>query len=237
MAKAIWPEIEQAFEAKWPLIIPLGAGCKEHGYHLPMNTDKLIADYLADWAVENYQLLVAPTLEYNFSPAFTEYPGSASLPFDLSVNMIVELCLCWQKQGAKRFYVLNTGISTLHVLAKAAIILLEKEVSFNYFDFSDLYTHKRIKALTKQKVGSHADEIETSIMLYIKPEVVNMSKAKAEENPDKLGGLTRDPKSIDRTISQTGAWGNPTLATAEKGQIAIDLLKKMLKNDLNNLTL
>ena len=40
MAETTWPEIEQAFNNNWPIILPLGAGCKEHGHHLPMNTDR-----------------------------------------------------------------------------------------------------------------------------------------------------------------------------------------------------
>ena len=72
-------------------------------------------------------------------------------------------------------------------------------------------------------------------MLYIKPDVVDMSKAKPEESPDKPGPLTRDTSAIDKTISITGAWGNPTLATHRKGEIAVDTLKEMLQNDFHNM--
>ena len=75
--------------------------------------------------MDNYYVLIAPTLEYNFFPAFEEYPGSATLPFDLSVQIIVALCLSWHKQGAKQFYVLNTGISTNKVLSEARDILMK----------------------------------------------------------------------------------------------------------------
>lgn len=235
MATASWPQIEEAFKENWPVLLPLGAGCKEHGHHLPMNTDKIIAEYLASWAMDHYQVLVAPTLEYNFFPAFEEYPGSATLPFDLSVKLVVELCINWHRQGAKQFYVLNTGISTNKVLSEAREILTKMGISFNYFDFSALDKNVTIQKITKQKVGTHADEIETSIMLYIKPEVVDMSKAKPEESPDKPGPLTRDTSSIDKTISVTGAWGNPTLASLEKGEIAVDTLKEMLQEDFHNL--
>ena len=234
MAKTSWPQIEQSFKDNWPVILPLGAGCKEHGHHLPMNTDKIIAEYLASWAMDNYHVLVAPTLEYNFFPAFEEYPGSATLPFDLSVQLVVELCISWHKQGAQQFYVLNTGISTNRVLSEARDILARKSILFNYFDFSALDEHETIKGISKQKVGTHADEIETSIMLFIKPDVVDMSKAKVEESPDKPGPLTRDISATNKTISVTGAWGNPTLATYDKGEIAVDILKEMLQNDFHN---
>lgn len=233
MATASWPQIETAFNNNWPVILPLGAGCKEHGYHLPMNTDKIIAEYLASWVMNHYQVLIAPTLQYNFFPAFAEYPGSATLSFDLSVALVAELCINWHQQGAKQFYVLNTGISTNKVLSKVQEILTKKGILFNYLDFSALDTKADIQKITRQKTGSHADEIETSIMLYIKPEVVDMSKAKPEINPDKPGPLTRKTSSIDKTVSVTGAWGDPTLARIEKGEIAVSLLKKMLQEDLH----
>ncbi len=221
MAEVAWPVIEQAFADNFLLVIPLGAGCKEHGWHLPMNTDLIIADYLANWFRDNFRVLIAPTIQYNFFPAFEAYPGSATLSYEVSVNLFVDLCTNWHKQGAKRFYVLNTGISTNKVLAKAGEILAKKGISFDFFDFSALDSQEEIKEITQQKVGSHADEIETSIMLYIKPEVVDMSKAEPAESSIKTGPLTRE-------ISQTGAFGNPTLASREKGEIAVNVLKRML---------
>jgi creatinine amidohydrolase len=228
MAEVTWPVIEQAFADDFRLIIPLGAACKEHGWHLPMNTDLIIADYLANWVRDNFKVLIAPTIQYNFFPAFEEYPGSATLSYEVSVNLFVDLCTSWYKQGAKRFYVLNTGISTNKVLAKAAEILGKKGIAFDFFDFSALDSQEEIKGLTQQKVGSHADEIETSIMLYIKPEVVDMSKAEPAESPIKIGPLTRDLTATDKLISVTGAFGNPTLASREKGEIAVNVLKRML---------
>ena len=96
-------------------------------------------------------------------------------------------------------------------------------------------TDPKTKKVTQQKVGSHADEIETSIMLFIKPEVVQMEKARPEESPDKPGPLTRDPHATDKTFSATGAWGDPTKATHAKGELAVNLIKDMLKKQLDEL--
>jgi creatinine amidohydrolase len=71
-------------------------------------------------------------------------------------------------------------------------------------------------------------------MLVIHPEVVRMEYAKCEENPNKPGPFTRNPTSKDLTISVTGAWGNPTLASHEKGEIAIRTLKELIKTDLSH---
>jgi creatinine amidohydrolase len=230
MENVCWPDIETAFNNRWPIVIPLGAGCKEHGLHLPMNTDQIIAEKFADLLLHEYEILIAPTITDNYFPAFEEYPGSSTLSLETSRNLIVEKCMVWSKQGANKFYVLNTGISTKKPLSEAKQILqtFNPDILFEYLDLSLLYEHPEIKKIMQQKVGTHADEIETSIMLYLMPEIVRMDKAKAEENLDKPGPLTRVPNSLDKTISLTGAWGNPTLATREKGHVAVTVIKEML---------
>lgn len=240
MATGYWPEIEKCFQEAWPIVIPLGAGCKEHGYHLPMNTDFLLAEYLADWVCENYPVLVAPTIQDSYFPAFEEYPGSSSLSLEVSRDYLIDICMNWYRQMRKcnsdavvKFYVLNTGISTIKPLAEVREVLQKKaDIVFEYFNLSLLDNSPEIKKIKQQKVGSHADEIETSKMLYIKPEVVKIDKAVVEENPDKPGPLTRDVTSVDKTISISGAWGNPTLATKGKGEIAVNVIKKLIHQQL-----
>ena len=65
----------------------------------------------------------------------------------------------------------------------------------------------------------HADEIETSLMLYMAPGSVDMSKAAKDYHP-RLGPgpFTRDPNATTGVYSPTGAWGDPTLATRAKGK-------------------
>ncbi|ARG96277.1 hypothetical protein B6N58_00430 [Legionella micdadei] len=233
MAEVSWPVIERAFKANLPLIIPLGAGCKEHGLHLPMNTDLILVEYLANWVIQNYAVLIAPPVPYNFFPAFIEYPGSATLSYEVSVHFFVDLCVSWHQQGANQFYVLNTGVSTNQVLKQAQEKLKSKGIRLDYCDFSLLHNHPEMKKITQQKVGTHADEIETSIMLYIKPEVVDLAKARPEENQAMPGPLTRDISAEHKTVSITGAWGNPTLATREKGEIAVGILQRILRKDFS----
>lgn len=242
MAEITWPQIEEAFKKGWPVILPVGAACKEHGHHLPMNTDFLIAEYFAQWIMENYPVLIAPTVPYSFFPAFEEYPGSTSVSNITARNSIIETVEAWAKQmeqcnkkNAKKFYVLNTGVSTNKPLQAAQDQLKNNNIILDYLDFTLLYHHPDIMKITEQEVGSHADEIETSIMLYIKSEVVDMKKAKPELYPDKPGPLTRDLQSTDKTISVTGAWGDPTKATREKGEIAVNILKEMIKTQLIHL--
>jgi len=68
--------------------------------------------------------------------------------------------------------------------------------------------------------GTHADEIETSMMLYIAPDSVDMSKAVKDYHPGKQSGLSRDPKT-NATYSASGVFGDATLATRAKGETIV----------------
>jgi creatinine amidohydrolase len=82
-------------------------------------------------------------------------------------------------------------------------------------------------AVRKQERGTHADEIETSMLLHIAPEVVKLHLAKRDDNPRiSKGPLTRDAGKKAGIYSPTGAWGDPTLATAEKGRLVLEAIMK-----------
>ncbi|MBS0286926.1 MAG: creatininase family protein [Proteobacteria bacterium] len=222
MSAMTWPQIEKAFQENYLVVIPLGAACKEHGYHLPMNTDLIMAEKLADYVMSKYhQVLIAPPIIDSYFPVFIEYPGSLSLTLETATEVIVQRCQLWYQQGAKKFYVINNGISTNTPL-KAAKMMLEKtcqDIQFHYLDLTPLHDDPRVVSIMEQKMGTHADEIETSMMMVVAPEVVQLEKAVPEE-------------SRNFSVSQSGAFGNPTLATKEKGEIGLAVLHEMIEKDL-----
>ena len=215
-----WDEAERVLTPATVVVIALGAESKEHGRHLQLNNDFLMADYFKKRVlaatVEN--VVVAPTINYSFYPAFLEYPGSTSLGFNTARAMITDIVRSLSHYGPRRFYILNTGISTLRPLAQAAEELAKNGILLRYTDFTK---RDPVEARLRQSGGTHADEIETSMMLYIAPESVRMRKAARDLNPNQPGGLTRDPHG-QGTYSPTGAWGDPTLATREKGQALVE---------------
>jgi len=238
MAELTWPEIDKAFQKNWLVVIPLGAACKEHGYHLPMNTDLIMAEKLADYVQDNYQnVLIAPPITDSFFPVFEEYPGSSTLSLETATDVIVQRCKVWYKQGAKKFYIINNGVSTNTPLA-AAKSILEKDctgIIYQYLDLTPLHDDPRVKEMLQQKFGTHADELETSMMMFVAPNVVHLEKAIPEDTPKKPGSLTRDVHSSNKTISISGAWGDPTLATKEKGEIGMMVLQEMIDKQLHSL--
>jgi creatinine amidohydrolase len=229
-----WDEAERVLTPDAVIVIPLGAESKEHGRHLQLNNDFLMAEYFKHriLAAAPKGVIVAPTINYSFYPAFLEYPGSTSLSMDTARAMITEIVRSLARYGPRRFYVLNTGISTLKPLAQAATELAKDGILLRY---TDLTKEDPVEKKLRQSAGTHADEIETSMMLYIAPDSVQMKKAARDLNLNQPGGLTRDPKGKG-TYSPTGAWGDPTLATREKGQAVVESLLTSILKEIGDLS-
>ena len=114
------------------VVIPLGAESKEHGPHLKLKNDFVLAEYLKGRVRERAKVVIAPTVNYGYYPAFVEYPGSTSLALETARDMIVEICRGLARFGPRRFYVLNTGVSTQAALEPAAAILAAEGILMRY---------------------------------------------------------------------------------------------------------
>src|ERR1019366_1555344 len=180
LADLTWVEAEKALKPETVVVIPIGAESKEHGPHLKLKTDYLEAEYYKRQILERADVVVAPTANYSFYPTFVEYPGSTTLRLETARDMLVDICRALAQYGPKRFYALNTGVSTLRALKPAAELLAADGIVLRYTNILEVG-------------GTHADEIETSLMLYIDPASVDMRKAVKDYHPSEGGGLTRDP--------------------------------------------
>ena len=174
-----WVEAKERLSPATVVVIPLGAEAKEHGPHLKLANDWTMAEYLKNRVLERADVVVAPTINYSFYPAFVNYPGSTSLRLDTARDLIIDICTTLAAHGPKRFYVLNTGVSTQTPLKAAQALLALNGIVLRFTDILAVSGPVE-KAIAQQKEGTHADEIETSWMLYIKPDSVDMTKAVAE---------------------------------------------------------
>ncbi len=222
-----WQEAEKVLKPDTVVVIALGAASKEHGPHLKLKNDWTMAEYYKQRVLRSADVVIAPTINYHFYPAFVEYPGSTSLRMETARDLTVDICRSLSRFGPRRFYIINTGVSTLRALKPAAEMLAADGILLSYLDVTK-DVEDVVKPIEKQPGGTHADEIETSQMLYIAPSSVEMKKAIKDYNPrpNRPGvPLTRDPQKASRgegTYSPTGSWGDPTLATREKGRIVTE---------------
>jgi creatinine amidohydrolase len=219
-----WPEAEKILRPETVVVIPIGAESKEHGPHLKLKNDWLMAEYLKRRVLERVDVVVAPTVNYHFYPAFVEYPGSTTLRLETARDLMVDICRSLARYGPRRFYALNTGVSTVNALRPAAELLAKDGILLRFTAMGTI-AQPAEDDVKQQEGGTHADEIETSMMLYIAPESVDMKKAVKDYHPGR-GGLTRNPNGPG-AYSATGIWGDPTLATREKGEL---LVRTMVNN-------
>jgi len=233
LADLTWPEAEKALKPETVVVIPIGAGSKEHGPHLKLRNDAILADYFTRRVIESADVVVAPAVNYHYYPAFVEYPGSTTLRLDTARDLLADIFRSLSRYGPKRFYALNTGVSTVRALQPATEILAADGILFRYTDFLEAGAEAE-KRIAKQPGGTHADEIETSLMLFIDPASVDMSKAAKDYHPSKSGGLTRDPNKAG-VYSATGVYGDPTLATREKGEIMARAILRTVLRDIEAL--
>ncbi len=229
-----WVEAEKALKSYDVVLIALGARSKEHGPHLPLDTDFIMAEYLRDQVIKQVSVAVLPTIEYGYYPAFLEYPGSISIGRETFKNFVIDICRSINGYGIRKFYILNFGISTRLPLGEAAAELEKSGIVLSYTGQSE--EKERLPAgLLKQEGGTHADEEETSMMLYVAPGKVDMTKAvKDFDRRPGRKGLTRDPNGLG-SYSPTGIYGDPTLATREKGKIIIETTVRELVRQVREL--
>jgi len=221
LADLTWVEAEPILRADPLVVVPVGAAAKEHGPHLPLGTDRIMVDYLTRQVVERVPALVVPTVTYGYFPHFSPFPGSTHLEADTFEAMMKELILSMHRHGPRRFFVLNTGVSTFPVLEIVARDLDRvHRILVGVTRIGDLGAHRTSGLLTQPK-GSHADEHETSLLLAIAPDVVRRGKATCEipDRPE-ARGLFVPPmyhREAGPGYSATGVYGDATLATPEKG--------------------
>ena len=235
-----WPDAQDWIESGHPIVIPVGAISKEHGPHLPMNTDYLLAQALAQGVADALPVLVAPIISAGYYPAFRHYPGSQHLSAGTFQSVIEETLAGFIEQGAGNLAIINTGVSTEPVIKVAVREILEEyQVRVPVADIRRL--GKSTDAIFEQKLGGHGDEHETSVIMAVKPEAVRLELAEEDyghclTEPQTVfySPVTFDPDpDSGPDYSQTGVRGDPTLATAEKGEAA---LKAMVQDLIDGLT-
>ncbi len=228
LERLTWIEAETLLRRDPVVVLPLGAAAKEHGPHLPLNNDALIAEWLAREVAARVEVLVAPLINVSFYPAFVDYPGSITLSFDTARDLVVQIVASLAAHGARRFYVLNTGVSTEGPLGQAREKLAADDLVFDFLRLGSAL-EKLPPGLLEQGWGTHADEHETSLMLHIAPERVDMAKA-VDDGREGSGRLVRERGG--GIYSPSGVFGQATLARADKGAVIAAALIEQALSDI-----
>jgi creatinine amidohydrolase len=228
-----WMAAQQKLRPDTVVVLPLGAGAVEHGPHLRLGTDAALAAYLTRRLLDTSNIVVAPAIPYHHFPAFDEYPGSTSLSAAAARDLTADVARSLSRHGPRRFYVLDASAANVEALADTATVLAEEGILLRFTDLPARLEHAA-RSLRRQAIGGHADEIETSMMLYIDPSSVDMQLAAREY------GRASSPFRLTRrdgsggTYSPTGILGDATLATRAKGRAIVEELVAAIRVEIED---
>ncbi|MBN8982649.1 MAG: creatininase family protein [Rhizobiales bacterium] len=216
-----WDKVSARIAYGASAILPIGAGAKEHGLHLPMNADRIQAESISEQLADRIDALIWPTLAYGYYPAFVEYAGSCSLSESTFENIVVELVQGLLDYECRSVFILNTGISTIAAVDRAIRRLGDERVAQLRIYDGPQYKNANAEIL-EQLNGSHADEAETSLLLSLAPDVVKMKHAEASPGIVHPAPGALSPSKIGSpNYSRSGSFGDPTRATQSKGDILL----------------
>lgn len=205
-------------------VLPIGAGAKQHGWHLPMATDRIQAEWLAARLAERFDVLIWPTLAYGHYPNFVAYAGSCSLSSEVFEATVRELVTALIAYGT-RAIVLDTGISTIAPVDRALAGIGDDALHVRVYDGA--HYREAASRLARQAHGGHADELETARMMALAGGSVAMDRAEASPaTPPGPGPMQPlDPRAPN--YSRSGSVGDPSAATRDMGE---DLLAAMVED-------
>src|SRR4051812_2805234 len=229
LSELTWPDAEPWLTPSTVVVLPLGAGALEQGRHMKLDSDERLARYLADRVRTASAVVLAPPLNYHFYPAYGEYPGSTSLGESAARDLTADAVRSLARSGPRRFYVLNTSPSTLAPLYTAAKTLADSGILLGYTD-PDSWTKSAPVLKQARILAGHAEEAATSMMLFVDPSAVDMTRATREYATGR-GALTRQDGGVG-VVSKSGTLGDATLATAQKGQALVDALLAGVLEDI-----
>lgn len=215
------------------VVAPLGS-LEQHGHHLPMLTDTLIITEVARRAEAALgdAALFLPTLWLGASDHHRAMPGTVSASNDHYVRMLEDMLESLIGGGFRRILLLNGhggNITPGHQALYNVQLRHRRDKPELYLVFTCWWqiAAAQIAAIEalEQKIVTHACELETSMILRLKPELVAMSEARGANIPFESAFYCPDysrPSRVDvsrafEQVTVTGALGHPETATAEKG--------------------
>lgn len=208
------PEFAEAVRRSPWVIIPLGA-TEAHGMHLPLSTDSIQPQWVADRLAERTGALVAPLLPYGNHSSTRRMPGTVGLSFDTLRSLLRDILFSLSDQGVWRFLIISGHAGSAHMTALREAckdLVQEREAKVLLLTDYEL-AQERAAGLGVPSQDGHGGALETARVMAIRP------------------GAVREPMAVGRFISPgyrvlpdpercfpQGMAGDPSLATEAMGQ-------------------
>ena len=194
------------------LIVPVGT-TEQHGPHLPLGCDTIIVERLADDLSAAYGVTRAPTVQYGVHAAVRPFPGGAALRRRTLHRVMNELIESWEEgAGVREFLILTAQSSEAHLEALSTI--RTDQATVQVVDIFSL----DFGSLVERSAPVHGGELDTSLMLYLAPQLVHMEWARDFDlTPGKMARY-RPGHTRNLPVGSPGSVGYPSLASPQKGE-------------------
>lgn len=210
-------------------VLPVGS-CEQHGHHLPLITDTLIAGLLSKLLAERCNGLLLPPITYSCSHEHANFFGTISISTDTLIRMIKDIYTSLKRSNINQLILIN-GHGGNYVLSNLAQELNIDGPKVMLFPTDQQWKEAKARARIETPKGSsdmHGGELETSILLQYFPEFVrkeNMTDVNVQDRTFlHLFGINH--------YTDSGIIGFPTLATAEKGRKIVETLMSRMEKDV-----
>jgi len=167
-------------------ILPMGV-VEKHGQHLPLGTDVFIARELSLLAARTEYAVVFPFWYAGQIFEARHQPGTISYSPELLFRMLDETCREISRNGFKKILLVNGHGGNTNLIQYFCQTQLESERDYSVYFFNaelDPETNLRIRAMRKSTTGGHADEVESSQMAYIRPDLTHIDRATSDSGED-----------------------------------------------------
>lgn len=223
-------EFKNRINDKTVVILPMGA-IEEHGKHLPLCTDSIQAEYVANEVAKKINALVLPPIRYGICSSTRNFPGTISLSFETLHGLIKDILSELARHKIKNVVIVTGHAGKMHMAAiRLAADEIVKKHDVNVMVLSDYDIAYEIKDKDMPKGDGHAGFIETSRVLHIRKDLVKGKGQKTiPDFPEFM--ILKSPEKY----FPSGVMGDPTNASRKKGEeldrIIVDKLVKLIKKN------
>jgi creatinine amidohydrolase len=240
--------IQNGQAARTIAVLPVAA-TEQHGPHLPLSVDTVLADGVVAAALphlpDDLNVLFLPTQAVGLSPEHMQFPGTLTLKAETVIQLWTQLGESVERAGINKLVLLNSHggqVGVMDIVARDLRARLGMLVyCVNWFNLPLLDAQgKDINAqfsAEEHRFGIHAGEVETAMMLALAPERVKMALAQnfhstSQDRAEKFA-ILGNGKSAKlgwqmQDYNPAGAVGNAAAATAAKGQAVVDAAGRSL---------
>lgn len=243
LSEMSWDQVRDLLAETDIVLVPIGS-LEQHGLHLSLETDAILASEVARRSAEKAEVALAPAIPFGFSVEHINFPGTIALSPETLMGIVKDVSRSLIHHGFKKIIFINGHGGNANVLA-AAIQFLKGEFNailalVNIWELAV----SEFQKLRESELGEmgHADEFETSLLLTVDASKVQLKNIRVKQQANISRAISTDPFILTDKVqvawraeefSKTGVIGDPSKATKEKGERLMNSIVENLVKFLN----